>query len=179
LPVLVATLLVAGGVLVVGARPAEAATFTVTKIGDGDDRNRSDARCDTSTNNGSQCTLRAAIEEANDTAGADTVDFDTGGGAKTIKPASGLPTITDAVTIDGYTQRGARPNTLAGGNDAVLKVKLNGSDAGTNADGLEISTSNSTIRGLVIDRFDDDGFVISGSDAMGNRVEGNFVGTNI
>jgi CSLREA domain-containing protein len=132
----VATLLMAAGTLVVGARPAEAATtFTVNKTDDGDDRNLSDARCDTSRNNGSQCTLRAAIEESNDTAGADTIEFDISAAAQTIKPGSQLPTITDTVTIDAYTQQGASPNTLAEGNDAVLKVKLNGSNAGASAEG--------------------------------------------
>jgi hypothetical protein len=177
---MVATLLVAAGMLVVGASPAEATTtFTVNKTGDGDDRNLSDARCDTSTNNGSQCTLRAAIEESNDTAGADTIEFDISGATQTIKPGSPLPDITDTLTIDGYTQQGASPNTLAEGNDAVLKVKLNGSNAGTDVDGLEISgTSESTIKGLVINRFGGDGILITGSGATGNKVEGNFIGTN-
>jgi len=180
LVMLVATLLVAGGLLVVGASPAEAATtFTVNKTGDGDDRNLSDARCDTSTRNGSQCTLRAAIEETNDTAGADTIEFDISGAAQTIKPGSQLPTMTDTVTIDGYTQQGASPNTLAEGNDAVLKVKLNGTNAGTDADGLVIATSDSTIKGLVINRFDGDGVQIDGPSSTGNnKVEGNFIGTN-
>ena len=129
-------------------------------------------------NNGSQCTLRAAIEEANATPGADTIDFDIGGASKTIKPDPALPTITDAVTIDGYTQPGASPNTLAEGNDAIIKVNLNGSDAGADADGLRISASDSTIRGLAIHRFDGSGVEIAGADATGNRVEGNFVGTN-
>jgi hypothetical protein len=178
---MVATLLVAAGTLVVGASPAEAvSTFTVNKTGDGDDRNLSDARCDTSTNNGSQCTLRAAIEESNDTLGAETIEFDISAAAQTIKPGSPLPTITDIVTIDGYTQQGASPNTLTEGNDAVLKVKLNGSNAGAGAEGLVISASESTIKGLVINRFDGDGVQISaGFGATGNnKVEGNFIGTN-
>jgi hypothetical protein len=57
-------------------------------------------------------------------------------------------------------------------------VKLNGSDAGADADGLVIGTSDSTVKGLVINRFGGEGVRISGSDATGNRVEGNFVGTN-
>lgn len=180
LPVLLATLLTAAVLLVVGASPAEAATFAVNKTGDGDDRSLSDARCDTSTNNGSQCTLRAAIEESNDTSGADTIDFNIGSGnsVRTISPASELPLITDSVTIDGYTQRGASPNTLAEGNDAVLKVELNGSNAGADTSGLVISTSDSTIKGLVINDFEDDGVLIFRFDATGNRVEGNFIGTN-
>ena len=37
-----------------------------------------------------------------------------------------LPTIEEPVIIDGYSQPGARPNTLAVGNNAVLKIELSG-----------------------------------------------------
>jgi hypothetical protein len=180
LPALLATLLVAAWMLLAGAGPAEAATFTVNKTGDGGDRSLSDNRCDASNDNGSQCTLRAAIEEANDTGGADAIEFGIGSGSsvRTISPASELPTVTDPVTMDGYTQRGASPNTLSEGNDAVLKVELDGSDAGADTNGLVIRTPDSAIKGLVINDFEDDGLLIFGSDATGNRVEGNFVGTN-
>ena len=67
---------------------------------------------------------------------------------------------------------------MAEGNDAVLKVKLKGSEAGADANGLVIGTSDSTIKGLVINRFDGDGVQITGFDATGNnKVEGNFIGT--
>ena len=156
--------------------PAEAATtFTVTETGDDYDIDLSNARCDTSTDAGDQCTLRAAIEEANDTAGADTIDFDIGAGtgAKTISPTSGLPTITDAVAIDGYTQAGASENTLEEGNDTDLKVQLDGSDA----IGLRIDASDCTIEGLVIKNFNAFGVLIESARATGNRVEGNSIGT--
>jgi hypothetical protein len=67
---------------------------------------------------------------------------------------------------------------LAQGNDAVLKVQLNGTNAGTNTIGLAIQAANSTIKGLVINRFDGAGILISGSTARGNNVVGNFIGTN-
>jgi hypothetical protein len=180
--VVLATLLLAAGMLVVGASPAYAKTFTVNETGDGDDTDLTDARCDTSTDNGSQCTLRAAIEESNDTAAADdTINFDIGStnSVKTISPASDLlPDITEPVTIDGYTQPGASPNTLEKGNDAILKVELDGSNAGPVAQGLTIGTSESTIKGLVINDFSDIGILISGFAITGNKVEGNFIGTN-
>jgi hypothetical protein len=175
--VLLAFLTLAGVLLALSSGPAEAATtFTVNKTGDAGDRNI-DGVCDSNSKNGDQCTLRAAIEEANATLGADTIEFDISE-AKVIKPDSPLPIITDTVTIDGYTQQGASPNTLAEGNDAVLKIELNGSNAGANADGLVIRASNSTIKGLVIKRFDGDGVDIQGFGATGNKVEGNFIGTN-
>src|SRR5215211_6574399 len=180
LPMLLATLLMAAGMLVVGASPADAATFSVNKTGDAGDRKLNDSKCDTSRNNGKQCTLRAAIEEANDTSGVDTIEFNIGStnSVKTISPASDLPTITDTLTIDGYTQRGASPNTLEEGNVAALKVELNGSNAGADGEGLVISASDSTIKGLVINDFTDEGVLIAGFDATGNKVEGNFIGTN-
>ncbi|MCA9205442.1 MAG: BspA family leucine-rich repeat surface protein, partial [Planctomycetales bacterium] len=56
--------------------------------------------------------LREAIIAANNTAGLDTIGFDiAGGGVQTISVGSQslgeLPTITDAIVIDGYTQSGA------------------------------------------------------------------------
>jgi hypothetical protein len=77
-----------------------------------------------------QSTLGAAISQDNyaDTnPGADTINFAIPeSGAKTIAPESALPKITEALTINGYTQPGAHPNAKAVGNDAALKVELSG-----------------------------------------------------
>jgi hypothetical protein len=174
-----ATLALAGVLLALWSEPADAAaTFTVNKTGDGKDR-RINGVCDSSRKRGEQCTLRAAIEEANATLEADEINFNIGGTAsvKTIKPARPLPEITNPVTIDGYTQPGASENTLAEGNNAVLKVQLNGTDAGP-VNGLVIQAADSTITGLVINRFIGNGVLISGPGATDNKVLGNFVGTN-
>jgi hypothetical protein len=54
--------------------------------------------------------LRQAILDANANVGPDTIEFNiTGPGVHTIQPVSALPTITDSVVIDGYTQPGAIP----------------------------------------------------------------------
>jgi CSLREA domain-containing protein len=78
--------------------PADAdTTFTVNKPGDGPDANLANAACDVNASqSGKQCTLRAAIEESNDTPGADTINFNIGGTdpVKTISPESSMPTIT-------------------------------------------------------------------------------------
>jgi hypothetical protein len=165
--------------------PAEAATtFIVNKTSDAKDRKLSDTVCDTSRKKGKQCTLRAAIQESNDTSGADTINFNIGGtaGVKTINVGSTgleeLPAITEAVTINGYTQRGAKENTLAEGNNAVLKIQLNGTNAGTFADGLLIGASNSTIKGLVINRFGENGIYLPNVLSGLNNIEGNFIGTS-
>jgi CSLREA domain-containing protein len=175
-------------------------TFTVNNTADASDRDLTDGVCDVSSAPGSQCTLRAAIQEANDTPNAegtpDRIVFSIGGasGVKTIsvgKPPVGsttgngpLPTIDDPVTIDGYTQGDstpdasddARESTLSQGNDAVLLVELDGTDAGGR--GLEVSASNSVVRGLAINRFSGDGIQISGPDTTGVEVRGNFIGTD-
>ena len=155
-----------------------ATTFTVNRTGDASDLNLANAKCDTSPNAGSQCTLRAAIEEANDTPGDDTIKFNITSGSsatKVIAPVSPLPPITDILTINGYTQTGASENSMAVGNDAKLRVALDGLNAGTDAVGLEIQASRSSVRGLVIMRWDGEGIRITGS---GNAILGNFIGTN-
>ena len=177
---LLAVLVVAPAVLLFEADPAYAATFTVNRTGDANDANLANAACDANTSQtGNQCTLRAAIQEANDTAGADIVRFNivSAASVKTIFPTRPLPTITEALTMNGYAQSGASANTLAEGNDAVLKVVLDGSKAGS-ANGLVIQAANSTIRGLAINRFEGNGILLSGSGATGNNIEGNRIGTN-
>src|SRR5262249_3733281 len=50
------------------------------------------------------CTLREAINRANDETGTDTISFAiAGAGVHTITPATALPVITDPVVIDGST----------------------------------------------------------------------------
>src|SRR5262249_41399585 len=89
-------------------------------------------------------------------------------------PSSELPTISEAVTIDGYTQPGSSQNTRAVGNDAVLLIELAGTSAGLLATGLNVAANDCVLRGLVINRFSGSGININGDN---NLVEGNFVGT--
>ena len=184
---LVAVLLVAvlvGGLLPLAAPPPAraAATFTVTTTGDGGD-DTPDGACDSNpTRFQVDCTLREAIQEANFAPGADAIRFDifeaVGPALKTIRPASPLPTITEEVTIDGYTQPGARPNTAAVGTNAVLTVELDGTNAGPRAAGLLISGgAHTVIRGLVVNRFQD-GIGVLGATTLGVRVVGCFLGTD-
>jgi len=123
------------------------------------------------------CTLREAITAANTSPGADTITFNiAGAGVHTITPTSALPDITEAVTIDGYTQQGASENTLAVGNDAVLQIELNGTSAGGSSRGFHVVANGCTIRGLVINRFSLSGITIE--NANDNLIEGNFIGTD-
>ena len=159
------------------ARLAEASTtFTVNFNGDFEDMNVGDGICDVATSTGEDCTLRAAIQETNATPGADVINFnipeafrDPGSGVATIKPNSELPTITGTVIIDGYSQPGSLPNTLAKGTNAVLKIELNGANSGSPAgpaDGLKIiADGDSVVKGLVINRFGNQGVRIAGKKA--------------
>ena len=169
-------------------RPAYAAdgkTFTVNRNGDFKDTNPGDGICDATTAEGVDCSLRAAIQEANAVSGADAINFnipaalrDPDSGVATIAPRSQLPAITRQVTINGYSQPGASSNKRTVGDDASLKIELDGTNVSSLESGLEISdSSNSVIRGLVINRFAGSGINIHG-DSAGNRIEGNFIGTD-
>ena len=131
------------------------------------------------------CTLREAIDAANANSGADDIMFSIpGAGPHTIMPVSPLPTITESVNINGYSQLGASANTLAVGNDAVLLIEIVGANVVGGADGLVIAAGGSTVRGLVINRFligsgglGGNGIRLDGGG--GNVVDGNFIGTNV
>ena len=64
------------------AVPVFASTYTVNDLGDAPDATPGDDICATA---GAVCTLRAAIQEANAHAGADTIVFSVAG---TISPAA-------------------------------------------------------------------------------------------
>jgi len=123
--------------------------------------------------------LREAITAANNTAGADTVNFhipvdtdpgcDVGSGVCTIQPGGlGLPTITQPITIDGTSQP-----TFA----TTPVIEIDGSLASTDATGFAINVGNSTIRGLAINSFlTNSDIVMWGSG--NNVIEGNFLGVD-
>jgi CSLREA domain-containing protein len=68
-----------------------AATLTVNSTADTTDVAPGDGVCADGLGN---CTLRAAIQEANALAGLDTIEFNIGTGTPTIAPTSALPIIT-------------------------------------------------------------------------------------
>jgi len=152
-----------------------AATFTVTN-----------------TNDVGAGSLRQAILDANDMAGADTITFDAAvfppGTPATISPASDLPTITGDLTIDA-SGAGVIIDGLAGGGTDGLNF-----DGGTFSliggggltiqnfrDGVRVSaTGDVTISGTTANNNSEDGFdvgdaalvTISGITANGNGDEG-------
>ena len=131
-------LLVAAGLP--AAAPAPAATFTVNSEAD-----TSDGVCDATS-----CTLREAIEEANASGGADTIDFDPGLGAgATIPLSSALPAIDDdlqilgsipggSVEIDGVLAHRvffARDGNIVLSNLTIVNGLAKGGDGGDRAGG--------------------------------------------
>jgi uncharacterized protein (TIGR02145 family) len=92
--------------------------------------------------------LRKAIDDANSNPGPDIILFNIPGeGPFTLKTLSPLPTITDPVVIDGYSQPGASLATL------TQLIQLDGTSSGSGSNGLTINASNCSVRGLVINKF--------------------------
>ena len=112
--------------------------------------------------------LRQALLDANSSPGKDTVVFAIPGpGVHTIALTAALPQVTDPVVIDATTQPGYAGQPL---------VELDGTRAGSSANGLLLLAGSSTIRGLAISRFGGDGIHIQGPGA--NTIQANFLGTD-
>lgn len=121
------------------ALPALAADFTVINTAD--------------TGPGS---LGQAILDANALPGLDRIVFNIPrpGPHKIKLSPDGLPNVRDPIIIDGYTQPGAVPNTLPNGNNAIIKIQIDGAyDEGPGLDYaivLSAGAAGSTVRGLSI-----------------------------
>jgi CSLREA domain-containing protein len=119
--------------------------------------------------------LREAIIAANNSAETVTISFNITdplvGGAHTFTiGAGGLPAITDTVIIDGTTDPDYAGTPM---------IVLDGSAAGAGVDGIVLAAGSdgSTIRGLVINQFGNEGIWINGS--SGNLIAGNYIGTDV
>ncbi len=139
--------------LFVAGPSALAATFTVTSVAD--------------SGPGS---LRQALNDANVTAGIDTISFAIGSGSKQIIPTSPIPPIIHPVIIDGTTQPGYTGAPL---------IELSGQGAGSGAVGVRITGGNgggsgSTVKGLIINRFGANGMFL---DSSSNTIRNNYIGT--
>ena len=159
-----------GWLLAVG--PAQAATFVVnSNLDDAAVGSTNDGICDSAPGAPVVCTLRAAIQEANGVAGPDIIGFSIGSGPVTIVPGSSLPIISERVTIDGTTQPGfaGTPIVEVDGTSASPPGVLN----------LNIGSSGSTIRGLVINRASLNVSAIRVISSSDNVIAGNFLGTDV
>ena len=161
--------------LSLGPLPPLTTTVNTTKDG-------FDGRCDEF-----HCSLRERITEVNPAGGADTVTFniptstdpgyDAATGVFTLELLTPLPNIAGGVTIDGFSQPGASPNTLAGGNNAVLRIELDGSQVVASAGeriGIHLTGAGGTVKGLIINGFAEAGIVLDSNG--GHKVEGNVIG---
>jgi hypothetical protein len=116
--------------------------------------------------------LREAIlRTAEITGAARVIRFNIPGpGVKTINLAAPLPHITKPVVIDGWSQGGP-------GYTGPPLIELNGAGAGVdNAIGLFIAGGDSIVQGLAINRFNDEGIILSGPG--GNVVRGCYIGVD-
>ena len=112
----------------------------------------------TNTNDSGEGSLRQAMINANAFPGANTISFAiSGSGVQTIALQSTLPVISDGVTIDGTTQTGFVNAPL---------IVLDGTAAGATTSGLHITAGGSTIKGLAVRNFAQDGILI---DTQGNN----------
>ncbi len=156
----------------------------INSEGDAVDLAPGDGFCDTgnsvviSGQNVPECTLRAAILEANAHPGADRLIYDPNGpnatpGSYHIKPGSALPAVTERVVLGG----------LPGATD----VELDGLAAGAGTNGLRFAfgASGSEVRRMVIYLYRDGIFVdgadevvivdsVVGTDRSDSTVLGNF-----
>ncbi len=132
-------------------------TFVVNTTAD-----TNDGVCDVAN-----CSLREALDAANahvNAATPDAIHFNIpGAGPHTVQPAAALPTITEAVTIDGST-------------NPTGAIVLDSAPAGSGVAGLTINGDGSTITGLTITGFDGAGVAVLGG--TGNVITANSIYAN-
>ena len=157
--------------------------FMVNSTGDREAKNVGDGTAFTGFTNSAgdpEVTLRSALQEINASPDSEfvfTVDFNIPGeGIHTIQVNKFLPDLTHPAIINGYSQPGASPNTLAfnQGNNAKILVELDGSGSG-GAFGFSFLGGNVHLKGLALYNFGS-GVEISGGGE--NSVEGCFLGLN-
>ncbi|HUM71200.1 MAG TPA: CSLREA domain-containing protein, partial [Chloroflexota bacterium] len=148
--VLLALLVVAG---LIPASTAVAATFTVNDFADGVDTNPGNGVCQTSAGT---CTLRAAIQEANASSGADTIQLAAGTYTLTIPPGSGDDSASGDLDITG-------PLTIVGAGSAETIIDASGLDRVLHIHEIagNVTLSNLTVRHGV--SFEDGGGIFTES----------------
>ena len=156
------------------AGSVRAATFHVTTTSDNGNNS-----------NPTVGSLRKAIIDANNTPGPDTIDFNIpGSGVHIFSLITALPTISDPVTIDGYTQPGAVANSLANNDNAILTIEITGTNPFNFSvdNGLVITAGSTTVTGLIINGFKGTGTAAGSGIVLMNKgqnvIDGNFIGVD-
>jgi hypothetical protein len=143
---------------------------------------------------GGKCTLRAALQEANDNAGPDTIEFDVVPGTITVSGTCLPSLVDDGTTIDGTTVDGYA------GTPLVAIAAGVGLSCGI-ISGIYIDGDENVLTGLAIHSFADDCITIDGGSgnvigpdmvmsdchwglniggpAEGNTIQDSFIGTNL
>ena len=142
--------------------------FTVDSVGDLADAAPDDGICADSTG---ACTLRAAIQQSNESEGStDTIAFALPAASTSIHPGAELPLITDTVVIDGTTQPGFV--------DAPI-VEVNGTGLAGGSRGLRIGDAGGTVvRGLAVNGFSVQIAIGEPQAGAGVRIVGSYLGTD-
>ncbi len=113
-------------------------------------------------------TLRSAIERANSLSGTQIIYFYIpGAGPFDIQPASALPNITEAVYLDGTTQKGYDGSPLVSTSGAF--------------GGLTISSGNSIVQGLSLNSSSGYGlslFSVGSNNILANNISGILISTS-
>ena len=124
----------------------------------------------TNTSDSGAGSLRQALLNANAYSGPRAIVFNIpGSGPFTISVLSLLPVITNSVIIDATTQPGYS-NT----NQPVVQVDGKSLPGGTIGDGLTLTASGCTVKGLDISDFPGNGITLS--NGSGSVIQGNFIG---
>lgn len=132
--------------------PAASVTFVVTSAAD-DASAPSAANCPSTS-----CTLRDAILAADQVAGHAEIDFAIpGSGRQTITLQGSLPQLSNqnGITVNGYSQPGAKPNTDPVNDNAALQIQIKGNGVQpapgrTLFTGFYLGTPSNVIEGLSI-----------------------------
>ncbi|HYU57124.1 MAG TPA: sulfatase-like hydrolase/transferase, partial [Actinomycetota bacterium] len=159
-------LLTAAAIAVVASLLSPAARATPVTISVNSTADPGTGTCDQT-----ECTLREAITQANNTPStAETIAFSIGGAAPyVIAVGTPLPQLQGPVTIDGTTQPG-----YAAPGPPLVEIDGNAT-FGSTSHGLEVVSGTATIRGLALYRFKQNGVTLRTS---GNVVRENYIGTN-
>jgi hypothetical protein len=138
----------------------------------------------TNTNDSGAGSLRQAILDANANPDYSFITFDIPGGCpQVISLASALPSITQGVRIDAWSQPGSHSNTSTTGDNALRCVILQGN--GAIATGLDFAGSASTqfwLQGIAIGGFTGSGLRLGGGTddlVWGNQFGGKVGATNV
>ena len=127
------------------------------------------------TNDSGAGSLRDAIASANAAPGQNQIVFNIPGtNLHTIAPLTALPQITHSLTIDGYTQPGSQVNTSTSGNNAILRIRLDGTNLPAFTPLLYLTGSGHLIRGLILVRATSEG--IDMINCSNSTIAGNWIG---